>query len=86
MDNVTFDAEADIKQAHPVQKSSAGMTAWMVSKKFAKDETQANYILLGILGVCVVITGFSLMNLFGGGSTVDPEERMRLEQSTPLPQ
>lgn len=86
MDNVTFDSETDLAQAKSVQKPAAGITAWIVSNKFAKNETQANYILLGILAVCILITGFALMSLFGGGSNIDAAERMRLEQSTRPPQ
>lgn len=86
MDNVTFDSETDLAQAAPVQKSSSGISAWLVANKFAKDETHANYILIGVLVTCLVITGVALMNLFGGGSGIDAEERMRLEQSTRPPQ
>lgn len=86
MDNVTFDSEAELTRATPIPKSSRGMIAWLISKKIAKDASQANYILLGILAVCILITGFALMNLFGGGPGIDAEERMRLEQSTRPPQ
>lgn len=86
MDNVTFDSETDLAHTAPVQKSSAGITAWLITNKFAKDETQANYILIGVLVTCLVLTGFALMSLFGGESGIDAEERMRLEQSTRPPQ
>ena len=86
MDNVTFDSEADLARPVPTQKSSAGITAWLIAKKFAKDEKQANYVLIGILVTCLVITGFALANLFNTGASIDAEERMRLEESTRLPQ
>ena len=85
MDNVTFDSEANLAQTVPTQKVAGGITAWLIAKKVAKDESQANYILLGILVVCILVTGFALMNLFGGGSTIDAEERMRLQQATQPP-
>lgn len=86
MDNVTFDSEADLSRSIPAQKAASGITVWLVAKKIAKDESQANYILIGILVTCLVITGFALMNLFGGNSGIDAEERLRLEQSTRPPQ
>lgn len=86
MDNVTFDSEADLVRAAPAQKASAGITTWLIASKFAKDEKQANYILIGILVTCLVITGFALANLFGGGPSIDAQERMRLEESTRPPQ
>lgn len=86
MDNVTFDSEANLAQTAPTQKGTGGITAWLIAKKVAKDESQANYILLGVLAVCVLVTGFALANLFNGGSSIDAEERMRLEQSTRVPQ
>lgn len=86
MDNVTFDSETDLSRTIPAQKATAGITTWLLEKKIAKDESEATYILLGVLGVCVLITGFALMNLFGGGSTIDEKERMRIEQSMLPPQ
>jgi hypothetical protein len=86
MANVTFDSEADLPQTGPSQKSSGGITAWLIANKIAKDAVQANYILLGILALCVLGAGLALMNLSSTGSSIDAEERMRLEQSTrPLP-
>lgn len=85
MSNVTFDSEAELTRTSAVQRSTASITAWLISKKFAKDENQANYILLGILAICILITGFALANLFSSGSNIDAEERMRLEQSTSMP-
>lgn len=86
MNNVTFDSEAELTRNSVVQKSTAGITTWLISKKIAKDESQANYMLLGVLAICVLITGFALANLFSGGSTIDAQERMRLEQTTRVPQ
>lgn len=86
MSNVTFDSEVELTRTTVVQRSAASITAWLIAKKFAKDEDQANYVLLGVLAVCVLITGFALANLFDGGSTLDEKERMRLEQSMLPPQ
>lgn len=85
MDNVTFDSEVDLSRTTPEQKVTKGITAWLISKKFVKDESQANYMLLGVLAVCVLLTGFALANLFGANSTIDTAERMRLEQTTTVP-
>lgn len=81
MANVTFDSETNLPQATSAKKSG-GIVSWLIANKIAKDQNQANYILLGVLGVCVLGIGFALMSLSSGGSTIDAEERMRLEQST----
>lgn len=85
MDNVTFDSEADLSRTIPAQSGTAGMAAWLISKKIAKDESQANFLLLGVLAACVLLTGFALANLFGANSNIDTAERIRLEQTTTVP-
>lgn len=86
MSNVIFDSETELASTIPAKTPVAGITTWLIRKRIAKDESQANYLLLGILGVCVLITGFALANLFSDGASIDTGERMRLEQSTRPPQ
>jgi len=86
MDNVTFDSETDLVRTSPDTSSSGGLSTWLIQKKIAKDESQANQIFLGILAVCVLITGFALASLFDDGTGIDAAERLRLEQSTRPPQ
>tara|TARA_B100000745_G_scaffold290137_2_gene228817 strand:+ start:2514 stop:2771 length:258 start_codon:yes stop_codon:yes gene_type:complete len=36
----------------------SGLTGFLIEKNIAKNEKQATYILLGILGLCIVVIAF----------------------------
>lgn len=83
MAEISFDEEpAAVLPA--VAAHQGGVTAWMVRSKFAKDEKGATVILVCIIVVALIAAGL-LVALSGGSTTIDADERMRLEASTPMP-
>ncbi|MES2931737.1 MAG: hypothetical protein V4682_03515 [Patescibacteria group bacterium] len=78
---VSFNEEPSV--GYTPAPGKQGMAGWMVRNKFAKDEKNANYILVGI-AVAAVILSFFLLFSSRGDTTLNADERMRLEQSTPI--
>lgn len=59
-------------------KSGSGMAAWLVRAKWAKDEKQAEYLLIGIAVVAFVTMLFVLMF---GSLRPQPQPLNPLEQA-----
>lgn len=83
MAGISFDEEQPVRATTAI--GPQGMSAWMIRNKFAKDEKSANMMLISVVIACVSIVGLLLFMNTGGNSSLDAAERMRLEQSTPLP-
>lgn len=61
MTDVQFSEEATLAAAPAPIKSGSGMAAWLVRSKWAKDEKQAEYLLIGIAVVAFATMLFVLM-------------------------
>lgn len=60
MADIQFSEEAGVSSRVP-QGSKGGMAAWLVRSKWAKDEKQAEYLLIGIAVVAFATMIFVLM-------------------------
>jgi hypothetical protein len=50
--------------------------SFLIEKKIAKDEDQATYILLGIVGACILVVIFYMFS--GGSPEIFTEEEVRI--------
>ena len=79
MENISFNEDSSGNSAQVL--GQRGMAGWMIRNKFAKNEKEANLILMGIAGIGIA---FALFLVFSGSgdTTLDAQERERLERST----
>ena len=83
MTDVQFSEEATLTAAPVPAKSGSGMAAWLVRSKWAKDQKQAEYLLIGI---AVVAFATMLFVLMFGSLRPQPEPPNPLElQAMPGP-
>ncbi|HRH55876.1 MAG TPA: hypothetical protein PK609_03365 [Candidatus Paceibacterota bacterium] len=84
MEGIQFDGEEALVRQRPLAvRMQSGITAWLIRNKIVKTDQQAQWLLLGVLVFCVVVTVYLLGVAFSGGGTLTAEERRQLEQSTP---
>lgn len=79
MENVSFNEESSGNTAQTL--GTRGMAGWMIRNKFAKNEKEANVMLMALAGIGIA---FALFIIFSGSgdTTLDAQERERLERST----
>lgn len=81
---VTFEEETQFQTTRSAS-SVRGLTAWVIQKKLASDEKSANMLLLGVVGACILISIVVFTVLMGDSRQLTDAERLRQQQSTPLP-
>jgi hypothetical protein len=86
MSEVTFDEDSSLSAPRSqIRVQTERLAQWLVEKKIAENVGQANLMLVGVAGICVVAT---LILIFSGSSPdrpPTPEERALLEATTPTP-
>jgi hypothetical protein len=79
MSEMQFNEEQTSTRYIPAKKSD-GIKGFLISKGFAKDEPQANYILLGIIGIMVIIFFITISSGAGDLNAPTYEERANSER------
>jgi len=69
MADLQFDNEEVSQSRQPAAPAGSGMTEWLVARGVASDARQAEYILIGVIVVCLLIAGYLTL---GGLSTPEP--------------
>lgn len=79
MTDVQFSEESTLAPTPAHLQGGSGMAAWLVRSKWAKDQKQAEYLLIGI---AVVAFAAMLFVLVFGSLRPRPEPSNPLEQQT----
>ncbi len=95
---VGFIADAKRKEKKPKfmerRSSQRGLTGFLLGRNIVKSESQANFVLIALLLVVVLSSGYILVKVFTGGSsksTLTPEQqkilidRMNHTKTIPTP-
>ena len=76
------------------RSSQGGLTGFLLGRNIVKSESQANFVLVALLLVVVLLSGYILVKVFTGGSsksTLTPEQqkilidRMNHTKTIPTP-
>jgi hypothetical protein len=63
MEQVEFTDEKKDTNQLPEEKDSSLMAEWLIEKRLARNKNQANYVLVGIIVISVILT---FLVVFGG--------------------
>lgn len=81
MAEISFDEEPAALPS--VSTRPSGMAGWMIQKGIAKDEKNANILLVSVVAGSLAIVGLLFALSGGSGATLDAKDRLQLEASTP---
>lgn len=85
MADVSFTEEQQLTTTPSAARGKGGITGWVIKAGLAKDEKSAGTVMLIGVGVCIGLAVLFFMLAGGSDRALTDTERLRNEQTTPLP-